>query len=98
MQTIVERYGWKRLTIFFVCAFTVIGVIGWGKISSSGDGPPVCARHFDAMPDTTVGGRNEIVACMDAVDKWCAKNHPEDPVGCSRNVEIDGDARNVGKD
>jgi hypothetical protein len=40
---------------------------------------------------------NKLVECDHAVEKWCAENHPEDPDGCSNNVEIDGDARNVGK-
>ncbi|MCX4580794.1 hypothetical protein OHB41_48345 [Streptomyces sp. NBC_01571] len=97
MQTITERYGKKRSTIFFVCCFAIIGVLGFIKINGD-DGSPDCARHFDAMPDTTVGGRNAIVNCMEAVEKWCASSHSEDPVGCARNVEIDGDDRNVGKE
>jgi hypothetical protein len=91
MQTITERYGRKRLTIFFVCVFVVLGVIGVVRFNSS-DGPPSCAHHFDTMT------RNSMVDCMNAVEKWCADNHPEDPDGCSNAVDLDGDARNVGKD
>jgi hypothetical protein len=38
-----------------------------------------------------------MVDCENAVEKWCADSHRDDPDGCSNNVEIDGDDRNVGK-
>lgn len=90
IQTITERYGWKRLTIFFVSVFAVLAVVGFIKING-GDGPPSCAQHWDTM------SRNSMVDCENAVEKWCADSHRDDPDGCSNNVEIDGDDRNVGK-
>ncbi|MET8177714.1 hypothetical protein [Streptomyces sp. NPDC005336] len=99
MQTITERFGRKRLTIFFVCCFLILGVIGFVKSVTSDDGPPACAMQYRDVRDARGADlMNKMVECDDAIDKWCAKNHPEDPDGCSNNVLIDGDARNVGKD
>ncbi|MFF4557153.1 hypothetical protein [Streptomyces sp. NPDC001422] len=91
MQTITERYGKKRLTIFFVCCFAIIGVVGFNKINEDA-GPPTCAHHWGSMT------RASTLDCMDAVIKWCAENHPEDPDGCSSAIDVDGDDRNVGKE
>ncbi|MET7906393.1 hypothetical protein ABZS86_35070 [Streptomyces sp. NPDC005355] len=99
MQTITERFSRKRLTIFFVCCFLILGVIGFVTSVTSDDGPPACAMQYRDVRDARGADlMNKMVECDDAIDKWCAKNHPEDPDGCSNNVLIDGDARNVGKD
>ncbi|WP_030172896.1 hypothetical protein [Streptomyces sp. NRRL S-813] len=98
MQTITERFGKKRLTIFFVCCFLVIGAVGIIKSVASGDGPPACAKQWAGVSGVSNADANKMVECDDEVDKWCAKHHPEDPDGCSNNIAIDGDARNVGKD
>ncbi|MFE7238231.1 hypothetical protein [Streptomyces sp. NPDC057580] len=98
MQTITERFGRRRLTIFFVCCFLVLGAVGVVKSVTSDDGPPSCAKQYVNASGLSATGRNAALDCDAAIEKWCAKNHPEDPGGCSNAVELDGDARNVGKD
>lgn len=98
IRTITERYGRKRVTIFFVCTFVVLGAIGWVKSSSLDAGPPACAMQYRDVRGASGDLMNKMVECDDAVDRWCAKNHPENPDDCSNAVLIDGDARNVGKD
>jgi hypothetical protein len=100
MQTITERYGRKRLTIFFVCCFAIIGAFGVVRTMTTDDGPPSCAMVYaHTSADDVVGGEemNKAVDCGEAVDKWCAENHPENPDDCVHNIDIDGDDRNVGK-
>jgi hypothetical protein len=100
MQTIVERFGWPKVLVG-ACA---VGLLAGGikaEISHS-DGPPSCAKSFVGTYDGPGGDAlgeymNKMVECGEAVDKWCAKNHPENPEDCSNNIDIDGDARNVGK-
>ncbi|MGW5256946.1 hypothetical protein ACWERW_28985 [Streptomyces sp. NPDC004012] len=100
LRTIVDRYGWPKV-LLVAC---IIGASG-GWISSQvnhNDGPPACAKSFVGTydgPGFDALGKymNKMAECDHAVEKWCAENHPEDPDGCSNNVEIDGDDRNVGK-
>ncbi|MFF2363765.1 hypothetical protein ACFVU0_13745 [Streptomyces sp. NPDC058122] len=97
-RTIIERYGRKRVTIVFVCVIVVLGVIGWVNSGSFDDGPPACAMEYRDEHGAGPALMNKLVECGDAIDEWCAKSHPQDPDGCSNDVLIDGDARNVGKD
>jgi hypothetical protein len=55
--------------------------------------------YVHTRADDVSGGEeaNKAVDCAEAVDKWCAEHHPEDPEDCSANIYIDGDDRNVGK-
>jgi hypothetical protein len=99
-RTIVDRYGWPKVLVVSLLVGCLIGFI---KVQLSGsDGPPSCAKSYVGTYDGPGGDAlgeydNKLVECDHAVEKWCAENHPEDPDGCSNNVEIDGDARNVGK-
>ncbi|MEU7407981.1 hypothetical protein AB0B40_01395 [Streptomyces sp. NPDC042638] len=96
LRTIVHRYGWPKV-LLVAC---IIGASG-GWISSQvnhNDGPPACAKRWAGVSGVSNADANKMVECDDQIDKWCAKNHPEDPDGCSNNITIDGDARNVGKD
>lgn len=102
MQTITERYGRRRLTIFFVCAFTVIGVVGFMRINLGYDGPPSCAKSFVGTYDGPGGvalgeHMNKLIECDKSVEKWCAKRHPDAADDCANSVELDGDDRNIGK-
>ncbi|MFF4542249.1 hypothetical protein [Streptomyces aureus] len=97
-RTIIERYGRKRVTIVLVCAFVMLGLIGWVKSGSFDDGPPACAMEYRDVYGAGPALRNKMVECADAIDEWCATNYPENPDGCSNAVLVDGDARNVGKD
>jgi hypothetical protein len=97
-RTIVDRFGWPKV---LGCALLVGCLAGFIKMEiGHNDGPPSCAMayvHHSADEPTGAYERNKIVDCMDAIEKWCAKNHPEDPDTCSQDIEIDGDDRNVGK-
>ena len=100
LRTIVDRYGWPKVLI---CAMLVGFLAAFVKAELTGsDGPPSCAKSYVGRydgPGFDALGKymNKMAECDHAVEKWCAENHSEDPDGCSNNVEIDGDARNVGK-
>jgi hypothetical protein len=95
-RTIVDRYGWPKV---LVCALVVGCLAGFIKMEiSHNDGPPSCAKQYAGVSNGGGGEyMNKMVECDEAVDKWCAENHPEDPDGCSNDIYIDGDDRNVGK-
>jgi hypothetical protein len=99
-QTIVQRFGWPKVLI---SALLVGCLIGFIKMELSGnDGPPSCAKQYTGTydgPGLDALGKymNKMTECDQAVEKWCAKTHPEAADDCSFAVENDGDARNVGK-
>ncbi|MER5402576.1 hypothetical protein [Streptomyces sp. NPDC002599] len=86
------------MAVLVACGVLGMSVIGIVQLTS-GDGPPSCAQRYANAYDVAGGEEmNKVVDCMTAVDKWCTDNHPEDPDGCSNDVYIDGDDRNVGKE
>jgi hypothetical protein len=94
-QTIVQRFGWPKVLIAAVLVGCLAGFIKMEL--GSNDGPPSCAKQYVNVYGADSDTRDKMLECDDAIDKWCAKNHPEDPDTCSQDIEIDGDDRNVGK-
>jgi hypothetical protein len=95
-RTIVDRFGWPKVLGVALAVGCLAGFIS-NELGHS-DGPPACAMAYRDVQGAGAQERNEMVECDDAIDKWCAENHPEDPEGCTNAVLIDGDARNVGKE
>ncbi|MET7847137.1 hypothetical protein ABZT48_02610 [Streptomyces avermitilis] len=93
MQTITERYDKKHLTIFFVCCFLMLGLIGVVKTVTD-DGRPDCYKHFAEWNNGGGEGRNKAVDCMHEIEKWCEKNHPDDESSCETDFYVAGDPRN----
>lgn len=98
LQTIESRFGGKRLRVLIVALVFVSAVVGFLRSNVMDGGPPSCVQDY-ASGYNIAGGydTNKAAYCVDAIEKWCADNHPEDSESCSKAVETDGDDRNVGK-
>jgi hypothetical protein len=87
MQTLTERYGKKRVWAVIACAWAVVILVGAVKVATDDGGVPTCAK-VQADPSAQVS-RNDEVACMDEIDKWCHDNHPDDRY-CDISLEEKG--------
>ncbi|TXS65153.1 hypothetical protein EAO69_31300 [Streptomyces sp. me109] len=98
LQTIASRFGGKRLTVLIVAFVFVSAVVGFLRSNVMDGGPPSCVQDYINGYGIAGGyDTNRAAYCVDAIDNWCAENHPEDPESCSKAVETDGDDRNVEK-
>ncbi|MEU1010779.1 hypothetical protein [Streptomyces sp. NPDC005890] len=74
-----------RLITLLVCAFVVLGVVGWATLGGN-------EGHRSA--------RSTSRACRAPAKraaKWCHEHHPDDTPACTKAVSADEDDRNVGK-
>ncbi|MFJ8009448.1 hypothetical protein [Streptomyces fagopyri] len=85
------------MTVPMVAVVVVSAVVGFLRSNVMDGGPPSCVQDYvNGYNLAGVYDTNKAAYCVDAIEKWCAENHPEDPQGCSKAVEADGDDRNVG--